>query len=297
MSAVCYTLDIACKGDPAEARAMWLLVSRPRENAEEREFSFDELSPAAAADESFSSSSVIDANVFFNSVRKEKAHGNPEKFYPLLAKAFPDLKFFIVQERRAGNSIFLSSFEAKHGRMRATGKWESTNPLLSAERRAWLGALQGHWLCDGEPPRETFEAAPLEETPAPAAPKQTAAERLAAVQENPEALAGMTKQTPRICRAAVENSGRALRYVKKQSAKICLTAVKQDGLALEFVGEQTREICRAALAQNYLAYRFVRETSPSLFQQFSEAFQEKLSAIKAEEEQAENANADYQTAT
>ena len=276
-----YTLDIACKGDPAGARAMWLAISRPRENTGEREFSFDEFSAAAGANETegFSSSSVIDPNGFFNSARGENASGHPERFYPHLAKAFPDLRFFIVQERTEADSFFLASFEAKHGRMRATGKWEDTNPRLFAERRAWLGALQGHWLCDGEP------AAPFEEPPEAAeARKQTAEERLAAVRENAEALAGMKKQTPRICLAAVEISGRALRYVKKQSAKICLAAVKQDGLALEFVREQTRELCRAALAQNYLAYRYVRETSPSLFKRFSEAFQEKLVAIEAEEQ-------------
>ena len=273
-----YSLAIACKGDPAAARAMWLAISRQKEGAGEREFSFDELSREAEG-EGFSSSSTINPDVFFNTVSVEDSSGQPEKYYPLLAKAFPGLAFFIIQERTEGEAFFLASFESKNGRMRTSGKWEDNNPRLSGERRAWLGALQGHWLAAaGLPP----EAAPDEDAGEEAEPWTNADERLAAIEENPDALARIKKQTPHLCHAAVEKSGLSLRHVKKQSAKLCLAAVKQDGLALEFVREQTREICRAALEQNYLSYGFVRETSPSLYRQFSEAFANRLAAIEAE---------------
>ena len=312
MSLFRHTIDIACKGDPSDVRAMWLAISRARENSDEREFSPEGLFTAEEAGpgdgpfgrvngkDGFSSSSVIDPGAFFNSVREDipdawdgginagPGRGNPEKFYPLLAKAFPRLEFFIVQERSDGGTFFLASFESKNGRMRASGSWEYKSPRLSKERRAWLGALQGHWLMDSR--RGLPEAAPgLElqggiEAGAPEEAPISGKDAELLVRENPDALARIKKQTPRICRAAVQTSGLALRHVRKQSAKICLAAVKQNGMALQFVNEQTRELCRAALTQNYLSYGYIRETTPSLFKQFTAAFQDRMAAIQAEEQ-------------
>jgi hypothetical protein len=292
--AVSYDIDIACKGNSAEMRKMWLAVSRPKkgesEEGEERELSFEELAASAGKDmDSFvASGSVIDAGACVNFVRGEKSRTNPENFYPLLAKAFPGLRFFIVQVSFSEKSCCCASFEAKNGRMRQTGVWEDEIRESGEARRAWLGALQGHWLLE----RAVFDemAAPDEPVPCEAAEgehelaraeKQTAKMCLEAVQADGEALAYVRKQTPKLCLAAAENTGKALRFVKKQSPKICRAALGQDGLALEYVQEQTRELCLAAVKQNYLAYRYVRETSAAIYRQFMAGFMGDLERIAA----------------
>jgi hypothetical protein len=264
MAGASYSADIACKGNPDEMVKMWVGLK--------------DMSPFAA------SGSLIDTGARINSIRGEKtAKNNPENLYHGLAKAFPGLRFFIVQFFFSEKSR-CACFEAKNGRMRQTGVWEDESPEAGEIRRAWLGALQRHWLLESSAPElsaagnsapdiaEGHESA----SRLASAEKQTVRMCLEAVQTDGEALAYVHRQTPKICLAAVENRGTALRFAKKQPVKICRAAVKQNGLALEYVQEQTREICRAAVKQNYLAYRYVKETSPSIYRQFMTGFQEAL---------------------
>jgi hypothetical protein len=292
MAAIRYDIRIACKGEPGEARRMWLAISRPKKGTQKRTPAFQELSSLTAKDMgSFSSACVIDEEAFVNSFYGEKLRSNPEKFYPVLAKAFPGLRFFIIQQETRKSDACVSSFEATHGRLRTSGSWEYGDQELCEARRAWLEALQGHRFLDGEDP---VRDEPPEEPPAgeeaqagPArAEKKTSAWYLQAVRADGEELAHVKKQTPKICLAAVENSGRALRFVKKQTPRICRAALRRDGLALEFVRDQTRELCLAAVKQNYLAYRFVRETTPSIFRLFCEAFHTHMAQIEASHQSA-----------
>ena len=286
MTGMNYTITIACKGEPAGVCAMWLAISSPKNDTDERQFSFGELASLTDKDlGSFSSSSVIDPDAALNSIQAEDSSGKPEQFYPVLAKAFPALKFFIVQECSGESGAEICSYEAKNGRMRLSGKWEYARLELCEARRAWLGALQGHWLCEGGACRETSAEISAEEAQQSAdhelarAEKQTSAMCLEAVQADGGALAYVRKQTPKICLAAVENSGLSLRFVKNQTAKICRAAIEQNPFALYFVNNQTRELCRAALKQNYLAYGCVRETSASLFRLFNETFEEEIQRL------------------
>ncbi|MDR1932439.1 MAG: DUF4116 domain-containing protein [Spirochaetales bacterium] len=279
MAALMYDIDIACKGNPGDMREMWLAVSRPKEgNTEERQFILRKFSPHTGKDPGafVSADSVIDIDAHLNSIRGEKSKINPETFYPVLAKAFPRLSFFIVQRVSADGAWSCAAFEAKNGRMRISGRWKYDTGEACCARLAWIYALQGHWLLRED---ETGGAAPPSGEPVGAAPqpddrdaaeKRSLKESLAAVQADGDALEFVQKQTEKICLAAVENKGRALRFVHNQSLKICRAAVKQDGLALEFVREKTRDLCLAAVKQNYLAYRYVRETSPSLFRLFDQ---------------------------
>ncbi|MDR1315498.1 MAG: DUF4116 domain-containing protein [Spirochaetales bacterium] len=270
-----------------------------------REFSLQELAALAGKDADSLTASVrhgdmehsdteygdtnhIDTGAFLNSIRAEKPQGSPENWYPLLAKAFPDLNFFIVQFSFSGTSCACACFEAKNGRMRQSGAWEDESREAGEQRRAWLGALQGHWLLDSPAPRDA--EVPPEPVSREAAggdhglsrmEKQTSPACLEAVQADGEALAYVRKQTPKICRAAVEESGRALRFVEKQSPAICRAALRRDGLALEYVREKTRELCLAAVKQNYLAYRYVQETSPALYRQFMKGFEEAMEKTAA----------------
>jgi hypothetical protein len=287
MAVMSYNIDIACKGKPDDMREMWLALSRPAGDG--AEFAFQKL--AAYTDkslDSFVSAGAVDINASINSARG-KSKVNPEIFYPVLAKAFPCLKFFIVHYASGGNSASCVGFEAKGGRMRVSGRWEYENTAACETRRAWMSALQGHWLLQEEfdnaaPAGEAAaigEAGSAAESGPPpevdtGARKETSAEALERVVADGDSLESVKKQTPKICLAAVDNKGGALRFVKKQSLKICRAAVKQDGLALEFVREKTRELCRAAVKQNYLAYRYVRETSPAIYRQFMAGFQEAL---------------------
>jgi hypothetical protein len=265
---------------------MWLAISRPKKGSQDRAPALQELSSFTGKDMgNFCFSSVPDTGACMNSFHEEKARGKPEKFYPVLAKAFPGLRFFIIHRCSGDSGASVTSFEAKNGRLRMSGTWEYEGLELCEARQAWLEALQGHWLRDGESSPElspeSGEEPPAPEAEAGRAEKDASARDLEAVRAGGEALAHVRKQTPKICLAAVENSGRALRFIKKQPAKICRAALRQDGLALEFVREQTRELCLLALKQNYLAYRFVRETSPSLFRLFNEAFQRRMREIAA----------------
>ncbi|MDR3201089.1 MAG: DUF4116 domain-containing protein [Spirochaetales bacterium] len=258
--AASYAIDIACKGAPDDMRRMWLAISEPEKD-------FSGFVPEGSA---------IDSEASLNSVRAEDPEINPETFYPLLAKAFPCLKFFIVQYVDGDERESCACFEAKNGRMRVSGRWEHESAAAREARRAWTGALQGHWLLDS--PVFDKAADPPETVPAEGdhelarAEKQTSKMCLEAVRADGEALAHVRRQTPKVCRVAVENKGRALRFVQKQTPAICRAAVKQDGLALEFVREKTRELCLAAVKQNYLAYRYVGETSPAIYRRFMAGF-------------------------
>jgi hypothetical protein len=292
MAAKSFDIIIACKGDPGETRAMWLAISRSKKEARGREPAFAESSSGRGKKlGSFFSSSVIDTGACINSFHKENVRGNPEKFYSALAKAFPGLRFFIIQRGTGDSFARVTSFEAKNGRPRMSGSWEYENRELCEVRQAWLEALQGHWLRDGEAPPEP-EAGTGGEDASSAREKRGRGEKTAfaqdleAVRADGEALGRVKGQTPGICLAAVQNSGRALRFVKKQSAKICRAALRQDGLALEFVRGQTRELCLAAVKQNYLAYRFVRETTPSIFRLFNEGFQKRMDGVRASHQTA-----------
>jgi hypothetical protein len=271
---------------------MWLAVSRPKKDrgAEAREFSFQELAASAGKQSaSFTAPDcLIDTGACVNSILVESPRSNPANCYPLLAKAFPGLKFFIIQVVSSGASWSCASFEAKNGRMRQTGVWKDEYPETREARRAWLGALVGHWLLDWP----VFEGGPDPTLPLPPETaegdhglvrmeKQTVRACLEALRADGDALAYVRRQTPGICLAAVANKGTALRFVKNQSPKICLAAVKQDGCALEYVREKTRDICLAAVKQNYLAYRYVQETSPAIYRRFMKGFQEELDRIAA----------------
>jgi hypothetical protein len=292
MAALSYDIDIACKGEPGEISRMWRSLSRPQKDgeAETRILSFHELAASAGKDAiPFTAPACrIDTGARVNSIRAEKLRGNPDKLYPILAKAFPNLGFFVVQLSFSDTSCSCASFEAKNGRMRQTGVWKDDIREAAEARRAWLGALAGHWLLESCVSGQAADAA----KPAPAEAtggdhelarmeKQTARACLEAVQADGEALAYVRAQTQKICLAAVRNRGKALRFVKEQTPRICRAALSRDGLALEYVQEKTRDICLAAVKQNYLAYRYVEETSPAIYRQFMKGFQETLEKIEA----------------
>jgi hypothetical protein len=292
MADLSYHIDIACRGAHEETSRMWLALSQPQENgrAETRTLPFQGLAALAGNDSaSFTAPGCrIDTDARLNSLHVENSQDNPDKSYALLAKAFPNLKFFIVQFSFSGDSCSCACFEAKNGRMRQTGVWKDEIREAGEARRAWLGALQGHWLVR----RSAFgqEAASEKPLPPEAAEgdhelarvgKQTIRACLEAVRADGNALAHVRKQTPKICLAAVANAGRALRFVEKQTPGICRAALAQDGLALEYVQEQTRNLCLAAVKQNYLAYRHVRETSPTVYRQFMKGFRENMERILA----------------
>jgi hypothetical protein len=288
MAALSYLIDIACKGEPGEISTMWRFLSRPQKDAETRILSFQDLAASAGKGAlSFTAADcVIDTGACLNSIQVEKPQGNPDKLYPLLAKAFPNLGFFIVRFSFSGASCSCASFEAKNGRMRQSGVWEYEIRAAGEARRAWLGALQGHWLLDGAASDRV--SAPTGPLPLEAAEgdqglarmeKQTARACLEAVRADGEALAYVRAQTRKICLAAVRHTGKALRFVEKQTPQVCRAALARDGLALEYVREKTRDLCLAAVKQNYLAYRHVAETSPAIYRQFMKGFQEAMEKI------------------
>lgn len=79
-----------------------------------------------------------------------------------------------------------------------------------------------------------------------------------AVQDYPESIKFMEKQTDSIALTAVLQRGRVLQFVKNKTDDICEAAVDNDGTALEFVDNQTDIIIKKAFLQNTTAFKFIK---------------------------------------
>ena len=88
--------------------------------------------------------------------------------------------------------------------------------------------------------------------------------KLAAVQQDGDAIRFIEKPSEAVQMAAVQQDGYAIRYIEKPSEALRMAAVQQNGYAIEYIKRPSEALRMAAVQQNGYAIQFIKRPSEAV---------------------------------